>query len=362
MGPYPLGTVVTLFFTFFDEDAPADPTSVTFTVEQPDDTIETFVFGTDAEVTNPSTGYYECAYLGPIAGTYHYKVAGTGDVKAVSETYSFELLADAITGAEPLAFGPCEPWIDPQDVAECCGVDGVGTDTSLFAASARAATDILYPLAAHRFQGICSRTVRAGLDWPCGIQVLSRGHLVGWEGASLPSRKILLPNYPVIEVTQVKIDGDVLASTEYRLDGNQWLTRMADADGNRQTWPSFGRDDLEDTEEGTFSIRYRFGQNVPSAGVMAASQLACEVYKACDQSGQVNQCRLPSGTVRITTNGVTVDLAKFRTWAWTRREGWKTGLPLVDAFLSAVNPNGLQRPPLIIDPAENLPHEVGVVG
>ena len=129
MGLYQLGNQVTIFETFTVEGVPTDPTTVTFTVELPDQTVETFVDGTDPEVTNPSV-VYELPYTPATAGVYQYNVVGAGAVVATSPTGSFTVLADAIS-SEP---GPCEPWISADDVAECCGVET--TSTFLFDSAA----------------------------------------------------------------------------------------------------------------------------------------------------------------------------------------------------------------------------------
>lgn len=357
MGPYPLGTQVTLFFQFTDDGTPADPDTVTFTVERPNGVTETFVAGVDSEVTNPSVGYYECLYVGPIAGTYNYKIVGTGTVAAVSETYSFELLPDAIGAPPAFTLGPCEPWIDPQDVALCCDAE-VGSNYELFAGAARAATEVLFPLSGRQFHGVCERTVRAGQDVPCGLQVLSRGHIVGWDG-SFETSAVLLPNYPVVEITEVKIDGSVLDVSEYRLDRWRWLERKADSDGNRQVWPAWGRADRDTTEEDTFSVSYRFGANPPTIGVLAASQLACEIYKSCPNTEGVDAaCKIPKNATRVTRQGVTIEMSAL---SYSQKErAWVTGMDLVDKFLNATNPNGLKRRPMIVDPAETqFAYEVG---
>jgi hypothetical protein len=339
MGPYQLGTEVTIFETFTVDDVVTDPTTVTFTVEQPDDTLDVFVFGTDAEVTNPSTGYYELAYLPPSAGTYNYRVVGTGAVAAATEG-SFEVLRSAILTPAGYLPGPCEQWIDAQDVAECCSLAAAdGSDESVFQKHATLAVEFLHIVSGRRFTGRCGPiTVRPPGDTcsNCGIQLLaypagaSRPHraitasgICGSCGFSALSR-VLLSGYPVQEITEVKVDGVVVAETEYRLDGNKWLVRK-----NGESWPVCPDLSLDDDQEGTFSVSYTFGLDPTPLAREAAAALACEFYNACTPGGE---CKLPSQAVRIVRQGVTID--RLQPLASMLRKG-ETGILALDAFMEA---------------------------
>jgi hypothetical protein len=270
--------------------------------------------------------------------------------------------------------GPCTPWIESEEVANCCSTD-VGTDFAQFDDSAEAASELLFELSARQYAGECQRTVRpCDTSRPCGVQVLSRGHVVSWyeergcwcaDGLAVCScsglSRVALPNYPVQSIVSVLLDGAEVDPAEYRLDGHQYLTRMRDAEGDAQSWPSCQALDLPSDEPGTFEVTYTFGVAPPMSGVLAARELACQVFLACSED-EGNDCVLPSGATRITRKGVTIDLNVFRGWGYDRRAGWRTGLKLVDAFLNAVNPNGLRRRPLIWSP-DGLPfaEEVGTV-
>jgi hypothetical protein len=134
---------------------------------------------------------------------------------------------------------------------------------------------------------------------------------------------------------------------------------MADVDGNRQFWPSCQRLDLDDTEEGTFSVSYLHGVNVPQPGKDAAAQLACEIYKSCPGNEGVGTCALPKNATRVTKQGITIELGAL---GFDRRKGWDTGMKLVDAFLSAYNPQGKRRRPAIWSPDERSPEPIVVGG
>ena len=78
--------------------------------------------------------------------------------------------------------GPCSPWIDGDDVAECCGVESSGG--AIFDAVAVEASDFLFNISGRLFAGECGpRTVRPSCDsCYCGYQILSRGYVIGpWD-------------------------------------------------------------------------------------------------------------------------------------------------------------------------------------
>jgi hypothetical protein len=228
----------------------------------------------------------------------------------------------------------------------------------IFQAVVEQATEILFQQSGRQFSGECEKTVRPSCDaCSCGYQVLSRGYVVGpWVWGypltyycdsclvSCSPSLVKLSGYPVQSIDEVLISGVALTpGTDYRLHNNRYAMRLNDGH-----WP-FAQDlTLPDTEENTFSITYTYGVAPPASGVAAAAQLACELYKEC--AGQ--DCALPKGTTRVTRQGITVDRLAFTTWAFSRNRAWQTGLPLVDAFLSAYNPAGLQRRSILYAPGK----------
>jgi len=263
-----------------------------------------------------------------------------------------------------LGIGPCTAWTTSDDVLLCCGVD-VGTDTSVFDDYVIAASQTLFELSGRLFSGLCTKTARpCRTDCGCGLQVLSRGHVVGpwdwgWAGSywtcgdddpcgCQPLSRVLLSGYPVREITDVKIDGVAIDPATYRLDNHRWLTRVRNpADPTTVlAWPSCQALDLDDTQNGTFSVTYTYGQNPPMLAVQAAIELACEVYKSCNGSAE---CALPGGATRITRQGITIERSVFTRWASI--DGlWRTGLTRVDAFLNAYNQRGMTRRPVTWSP------------
>jgi hypothetical protein len=236
-------------------------------------------------------------------------------------------------------------------------------------AFAQEASELLFEFSGRLFSGACEQTVRPCAVGPCGMQVLSRGHVIyGWEAGYWwfldnqrscgcePLSTVRLSGYPVREIVEVKIDGVVVDPDTYRLDGRRNLVRLRDpVTGEVLGWPSCQALDLPDTEPGTFSVTYRYGQDPPLVGVHAASQLGCEIYRSCNGE----PCALPTGTTRVTRQGVVIEKMAFAAWGLqVPRAGtpgtWRTGIPMVDAFLGAYAPTGMRRRPVVWSPASHL--------
>jgi hypothetical protein len=252
------------------------------------------------------------------------------------------IVGDAYTTPSDVpTLGPCDDWVDSLDIAECCGLDLSSDTEDALEAAAEAASAVLYALSGRQYAGRCGPvTVR-----PCGegssCYVPGRSDHIQSCGCA-PLSEVLLPGYPVLEIAQVKIDGEIQAPSGYRLDGRRKLTRMADTDGDRQRWPHCQRLDLPDTEEDTFSVTYYYGIAPPALGVAAAAQLACELYRSCTGG----ECALPSGTTKVTRQGITIERETLATFI----AGATTGLVSVDSFLVAYGMEGAKRRPAIWSP------------
>lgn len=260
----------------------------------------------------------------------------------------------------------CSDWITGDDVAACCaGVEVTGPVA--FDDVAAAASELLFELSGRQFVGVCTTTDRpCSNTCGCPWQILSRGYVIwnpmgiepwwGWWcdgnpcGCGALSRVMLSGG--AISVSEVKIDGDVVDPDTYRLDERLWLTRTRpSADDDPNMWPACQALDLPDDQPGTFSVTYTYGEEVPAAGIAAAAELACQLYKAC--AGV--ECQLPAGTTRVARTGVVIERPAFLSWGWqkggrTIPKGWNTGMPTVDLFLNAYNPGGLQREPVFWAP------------
>lgn len=368
---YLRGTPITLVEQFWtvdpltQQETPTDPTSVTFTVLAPDNTEKVFSWPGDPAVTNPQVGTLVCAIPNPPlpAGEYRYRVEATGAVVAVRED-TFTIVESGVldpvdsTVAQP---GPCSSWIDGEAVARYDPSLGVGSATWDLDDVATVASGLMYELSGRQFPGVCRRTVRpcrqtcgcwGGPAFGLGPFYWSSsavaGYAWGWWNESGgggcgcgTESYIRLAGYPVREILEVKIDGVVIDSSQYRLDQRRFLIRLADLTTSPPTdrfWPACQDLSLPDTVAGTSSVTYTWGADVPLLGQWAAAQLAAELWKA--SPAHQGECRLPTKVTKIARAGITMD--RLLSTADLLRAGG-TGLQFVDAFIAQVNPKRLRR-------------------
>lgn len=166
-----------------------------------------------------------------------------------------------------------------------------------------------------------------------GVWVNSCGCAPTANCACSPMSMIRLPG-PVAEITQVKIDGVVLASSEYKLIGSD-LYRVTGE------WPLCQNVAAADTEPDTFSVNYRQGFPIDNVINMAAGKLAMEFYYACTND---KRCQLPANAQLIVRQGVTVELAG------SLFSSHYTGFPEVDVVIRSLNPHGLKVPARLWSP------------
>lgn len=377
---YQQGNPVTYVEMFFGDDGstPEDPDTVTVRLRLPDDTLLTFVYGVDAQVTNPAVGVYQFAYgVPPLPYEYHGDFVGTlGSSVNWTLPFDFYVIPSSVVPPDPPpgpTMPPCQAWISGDDL-QCSGIDAL--DKQQRDALAVTASMLMFELSARQSYGICGPvTVR-----PCrnacsahgfGGWLYTWGYWsgdLGWgnqEGGRLCScgydSTVELAGYPVTEITEVKIGGVVVAPTfvggaapQYRLDADRYLTRMSDP-ANAEValhWPGCQRLDLDDDQPGTWSVSYRYGVAPPPLGISAAKQIACQLMLA--ESGQ--NCALPARVTRMVRQGATIDLVT--PLADALRAG-NTGLFAVDSFLAAYNPKGLRRRPAVFTPDIPFPVRVG---
>jgi hypothetical protein len=270
--------------------------------------------------------------------------------------------------------GPCETWITGPDVASCCGAEYNSETAAALDEAAVEASMLLFVMSGRQYNGGCRQTVRpcaSGCNWWLGVggpavAGTASWYWGPWQGVwgwgdwnqGLPGQcgcgylsRVLLSGYPVTRINEVKIGDVIIDPAEYRLDNWRWLSRLGftDDEGVFQPryWPACQNLAADEGEPGTWSIDYDYGVVPPLAGLRAAEQLACELYKACAGG----DCALPQGVTRYTRQGVQIDRGVLLTWGnsftsrGVRTGSWTTGLELVDAFLSAYNPWGMRRRP-----------------
>lgn len=236
------------------------------------------------------------------------------------------------------SFGQVQPWATVADV--CAPCNDYDFDEYLLEQCIQFASEVLYNFTGRRWPGEQIDTIR-----PCGIksrQTWGRdiyGADAGWCGCS-SSRdcgchhlsEIRLPGYPVVGVDYVKIDGEIIDSSQYRLDDHRWLVRLNDGDDVPASWPCCQRIDLPDSEPDTFTVSYTFGAGPDQGGVMAAAALACQLALACGGGSDADKkCRLPRRVTSIARQGVTIAVLDPLTLF---KEG-QTGLAEVDMWIAS---------------------------
>lgn len=275
--------------------------------------------------------------------------------------------------------GACAPWALASDIEQLPWVAKraaeltnkgeleAGKLEAICAESATAASDILYELSGKVFPGECGPITVRPVSRPTDIDTRAWGatlSTVGWVASqgfasaygsfnpavvahygSLEPPTILLP-YPATEVVQVKIDGEVIPPAEYELRAFQTLVRIRPTGSTipvaRYGWPTSQIMDLPDTEPGTFSVTYKYGNPPPAAGLIAARKLA--EYLALPQLG--DNTHYPQRMTSMTRQGVS---AKITDVLDLVAKGG-TGIYEVQVFLNAYNPGGNRRQAAVWSP------------
>jgi hypothetical protein len=259
---------------------------------------------------------------------------------------------------------PAAPWCTTVEVAATYQLD-----TSIdLTEECLAASEVLYRLSGRQFAAGPSTPMgpvtRRPLRQPCqhwlglGIGLpysWGAGYGGGWgwwnaidDDHPRPScgwiSEIILPHKPIVEVTEVKISGVTLATSEYRLDEHDRIVRLNDANGNPQFWPACQNISAPDDAPGSFSVTYTYGQGPPMAGILAARALAANLYWLRTKN---SLCRLPSGVTRVTRAGLTIErlLLDPKTFGKGR-----TGISEIDIFLGTYNPSGVSKPTRVWSP------------
>jgi hypothetical protein len=151
----------------------------------------------------------------------------------------------------------------------------------------------------------------------------------------------------VVEVTEVKVDGVVLDPAEYFVDDLRRLVRRPGPVGQpAKAWPCCQRNDLDDTEAGTWSVTYKWGTPPPPMGVRAAAVLGCELAMACDPEFE-DKCRLPKRVTSIIREGVTIIMAPSD---FLDPKTGKIGIYEVDLFIRSYNPDNIQEGGMVLSP------------
>lgn len=82
---YDIGDMVKLQSTFTVSDVATDPTTITFTLREPNNTVTTYVYGTDSQLVKSGTGIYYVNWTVRMSGKHRWRMVGTGACVAAAE-------------------------------------------------------------------------------------------------------------------------------------------------------------------------------------------------------------------------------------------------------------------------------------
>lgn len=247
----------------------------------------------------------------------------------------------------------CGPWLDVGDLTLCAEGD---FEPGALAKALAGANELLYIASCRTFPGVCTDTVR-----PCGYYSVGGGGTWGW-GSSFPvladgSRwipwgiesllglgapgfggcgcggvescgctvhsAVVVPGDPIIDVTEITVDGTVVDPSLYALVDRRKIVRT---DG--EWWPCCQHVERAATEDGTFSVSYRYGAIPGQALLLALEVLACELATGWANDGE---CRLPRRLTSLVREGVSMAVLDPLQFLNDR----KFGIYEVDAALAA---------------------------
>lgn len=246
---------------------------------------------------------------------------------------------------------------EPTDLWPCRWTCDVMTESPIITGLAvQSASSILWVLTGRQF-GFTETTIRpcrdyhretpypdGWLSWP-GTQspplgATSSGGFYGYWiyggcGSCIDNcgctmlQQFTLPS-PVSSISEIKIDGQILDPSAYRLDENRYVVRV---DGG--IWPRQNDFSLPDTSIGTWSVTARYGLNIPDGAALAVGELACEIIRGINGG----DCRVPRTVTQLARQGVTI---QFPSIVDSFKNGL-TGLYLTDLFINTWNPSHLRR-------------------
>lgn len=205
----------------------------------------------------------------------------------------------------------------------------------------QAASTILYRLSGGKWPGVQADSIRPAVGGcSCGSG-RTRSRSIRWVS------EFALPCTPVLTVSAVYLDGELLDEARYRLDDNRFLVFVPESEtAELRGWPCC-QDMLADplTDDDTWQVDYTWGGLPDTGGVMAAARLALELAYA-RVPGLFGKCRLPQRVQSVSRQGVTYAmLDDLRLFA----EG-RTGLMEVDLWLGSLTIGVKRRRSAFIDP------------
>jgi hypothetical protein len=245
-------------------------------------------------------------------------------------------------------------WVTPQEL------DSTVAASSFAHEACQVATSILWALSGRQYSG--TKTVTESYEFPCGAlgavpaRYLSQPGLFNVQPYLLADSSIVngvcgcpgtvggrhvrlrLRGRPVISVQEVTRGGVVVDSDTYTVVNRSMLQGAAG-----------GFLDMQG-----LTVTYTYGAKVPTAGRMAAAQLAGEFIKSWDPSQ--DECRLPDRVTSVNRQGVSYTILDDQAYL----DDLRTGIYAIDLFLKSVNPDRARKPARVFSP--DLPRAIRVTG
>lgn len=226
---------------------------------------------------------------------------------------------------------PIEPYATVEDLCAPCNKVDLDPDSEdnqieLFNTKLLLASRRVFIATGGRWSGCITTKWMPGCReaWPC---------CGGTGGCGCGDEDYVeLPDGAVRSIIAVKIDGTTIAAGKYRLEGR----RLYRTDGER--WPDEQTSGVDDTIEGSWSIEYRYGIDVPPEAKPLIASYACELVKGCSPGGN---CQVRNGYREITIGGalyVMPDPVDYRTRLLT-------GYDPLDDWISAIMANHARTRP-----------------
>lgn len=248
-------------------------------------------------------------------------------------------------------------WATPADVERHAGCRDSNLTDAEWAPFIDAASEVLFIRSGRQYG---TRTITVRPEQGCSVTLPTRGSVAlrqGWCSCGLSPRRcrcddpssLYLGVGAIQSVSAIVIDGIAISPSEYRVDEATWIVRLPDGD-RRQTWPTYQRLDLDDTEEGTWSVTVEVGTGVPGMGLLAAAELSCELSKLFSGS---DDCQLSSRVSNVVRDGISFDVQMAG--VLEALLVGRVGLPMCDLFLDTVNPKGLRRRGRVLFPPPATP-------
>lgn len=219
----------------------------------------------------------------------------------------------------------CDTWPVPEagECASGCTIPADADPDLLEAASIQAGV-ILRTLSGNRV-GTCTDTIRPLSE--CGV---CRGFCRCGSGDRI---RVLSSSGPVVSVTEVTVDGDVVPSTEWRFYPSSQLLYRVPPD----VWPNLDTKWADCGDPDTMCVQVVVG-SVPDAWALAVhAELTCELLASCT----TGKCRIPRNATQVSAQGVTVTLSEIEL---------KQFIPAVAGWVAAVNPAGATQPTKVWSP------------